>query len=336
MTERIRMAAAAIIVLFAAIQAPPAAAEPAAPPRAEVPIRQVVLSDGMRRYAVPVGVGGTVIEAGLDSGSTGLRLIGPTVPGVRASGRRTSYSYASGTRLDGVMADAELAIGGVMGEAPVQLVTGTGCVAEKPHCPASFIPFGRFGVQGDGLPGEGFKAILGIDMASAEVPNPLPKLGVRRWIIELPRPGDTEPGRLILDPTDQELAGFVLLHLAAQPGPGGGPHDAIETCLVDRQTRESICGAGILDTGAPGIRVVTARPKRPWPNGTPGAIAFYDHGQARTSLDFTVGLRAEASRLTTEAHDVRIPRLFLGLTPYFGYAVLYDPGAGVIGLKPRG
>lgn len=34
-------------------------------------------------------------------------------------------------------------------------------------------------------------------------------LGVVRWIIELPEPGSTSPGRLILDPTDDEVAGFT-------------------------------------------------------------------------------------------------------------------------------
>jgi hypothetical protein len=227
-------------------------------------------------------------------------------------------------------------MGAVAGVVPVQLVTATGCSSEKPDCPAKRIPFSQFGVQGDGLPGEGFKAIFGVSMAEAEVPNPLTKLGVRRWIIELPRPGDAAPGRLILDPTDQEMEGFQLFHLAPAAGPRSGPHDVLEACLVNRQTNRTICGEAILDTGAPGIRVVTLERTSAWPDGTPGSIAFAENGKVRTALDFTVGLRSEASHFTTEAHDgVRSPRVFLGLTPYFAYSVLYDPAAGVIGLKPR-
>ena len=321
--------------LMAAVR-PSVAAEPPPAPRAEVPIREVALSDGTRRYAVPIAIGGTSIDAGLDSGSTGLRMVAPAPPsGLRAGTHRTSYSYGSGTRLDGVRADADLSIGGIGGTSPVQLVTGTGCVSEKPDCPARRIPFSQYGVQGDGLPGEGFKAILGISMGEAEVPNPLERLGVRRWIIELPRPGDTAPGWLVLDPTDQEVEGFMLLHLGAPIEAKGGLHDALEGCLVNRQTRRSICGQAVLDTGAPGIRLVTAEREQPWPNGAPGSIAFADAGKVRTAMDFTVGLRSQASHFMTEARDVRTPRLFLGLAPYFAYAVLYDPAAGVIGLRPR-
>lgn len=330
------LAAALSIALLAPAHASLAAAPPEAP-RAEVPIREVILSDGARRYAVKIGVGGTVMDAGLDSGSTGLRLLAPPpATGVRPEARRTSYGYGSGTKLDGVVADADVSIGTVAGVARVQLATGTSCTEAKPDCPAKRIPFSQFGVQGDGLPGEGFRAILGINMADAEISNPLTQLGVRRWIIELPRPGDAAPGRLVLDPTDQELDGYVLFHVSPQENARSALHDALDGCLVNRQTKRSICGQAIMDTGAPGIRVVTVGHESVWPNGTPGSIAFAENGKIRTAIDFTVGLRSEASHFMTETHDgVRVPRLFLGLTPYFGYSVFYDPAAGVIGLRPR-
>jgi len=332
MRAAVRMGMAAAFALFCTI--PPVAAEPAAQPRTEVPIRRVTLSTGAWRYVVQIALAGTVMDAGLDSGSTGLRVIGP-LPGVRMDGRRTSYGYNVGTRLDGVMAEAPVSIGEVTGAAPIQAVTGVGCTEEKPHCPAIQVPFSQYGIQGDGLAGEGFKAILGLDMAPADVPNPLLKLGVRRWIIELPRPGDAGPGRLILNPTDQELDGFIRFHLTPKPNPRSPLHDAIPACLLNQQTKATICGQGVLDTGAPGIRVVTERLQAVWPDGTKGLMAFYDGDKPRTSLAFTVGLHSEASRMTTEARDVRMARLFLGVTPYFAYDVLYDADSGEVGLKPR-
>jgi hypothetical protein len=48
--------------------------------RVEVPIREVVLSDGVRRYGVPVKIGSQDALAGLDTGASGLRLM-PDAPG---------------------------------------------------------------------------------------------------------------------------------------------------------------------------------------------------------------------------------------------------------------
>lgn len=69
------MGNARIVALLLTLVASGAHAEPAAAQRAEVTVREVVLSDGMRRYAVPIRVGATDILAGLDSGSTGLRIL---------------------------------------------------------------------------------------------------------------------------------------------------------------------------------------------------------------------------------------------------------------------
>jgi hypothetical protein len=41
--------------------------------------------------------------------------------------------------------------------------------------------------------------------------NPLRAMGVRRWIIVLPRPG--EGGYLIINPDPSELAGFTTTHM---------------------------------------------------------------------------------------------------------------------------
>src|SRR5207344_1514729 len=102
-----------------------------------------------------------------------------------------------------------------------------------------------YGIASDGLPDEGFKAILGTDMAPAAVGNPLIAMGVRRWIVELPRPGEPGPGRLILNPDATDLAGFVMLPLAASYAQiqGGGVHDALPGCLAHAASRTRVCGA---------------------------------------------------------------------------------------------
>ena len=51
--------------------------------------------------------------------------------------------------------------------------------------------------------------------------NPLDFIGDRRWIVVLPRPGDADPGKLIINPDKREMAGFKHFPVALQPGAAG-------------------------------------------------------------------------------------------------------------------
>jgi hypothetical protein len=329
----------ATALLLAALSHPAAAADPA--PRGEVAIKAVVLSDHAPRYTLPIKVGGTVIEAGLDTGSTGLRIL----PGVladadaKASSRGETYAYGSGAKYDGVGGEGVLAIGGLEKTASLQLIQRVGCVERIPNCPASRVPQGRYGIQGDGLPGEGFKAILGTNLSQANIDNPLVALGVRRWIVELPRPGEDKPGRLILNPTDDEVRGYVMLPMImADRAPRGGLHDAVPGCLTNTASKAKACGPLSLDSGAPGIQVANGGlGGQPWPPGTPATISFYDaagHPQAAEAL--TIGLRQHASHLSFNSQPrFEGPAIYTGIAAYLGFSVLYDAEHGRIGLKPR-
>jgi hypothetical protein len=315
-----------------------AAAQPA---RSEAPIVQSTLSNGAHRYAVPVQVGGTPMLASLDTGSTGLRILpGALRPGdAAASDDPETYGYASGSRYEGVASEAVLIIGGAKGRAFVHLIRTIGCFAYLPHCPASRTTLDRYGIAGDGLPGEGFKAILGIDMAPGKVGNPLRALGARRWIVELPRPGEGD-GRLILNPTDAEIAGFVTVPLAAPYAhePGGGLHDAVPGCLANATTHARACGVVLMDTGAPGLAVANARADTgPWPDGSTAHLELFDTtGGLAVRAAFTTGQRDLGTRMAwRRERRVAGVVIYAGTAPYFAYSVLYDPRRQTIGLKPR-
>ena len=332
-----RLALAFAIAAFA----PLAHAEPAVPIRTEVPVKEVVLSDGTRRYAVPIKVGATGILAGLDTGSTGLRVLPNVLQAgeTRPTSQGDSYSYQSGARLDGQVADASVTVGELSGEATVQAVQRVGCTDTKPNCPAGRIPLAQYGIQGNGLPGEGFKAILGVNMAKADVASLFSAIGAQRWIVELPRPGEGKPGRIVLNPTDEEAQGFISLPIMDQYAAlRGGAHDAVEGCLVNDATRARLCGAVILDTGAPGIEVIGADiPRSPWPNDTPATLTFADaSGHVKAGERFVIGRREHASHLIFQQRDrMSTPMILSGLTSYFAYAILYDPAHGTVGFKPR-
>ena len=330
------------IVIFALAVVKPVYAQSASSSlRAEVPIREVVLSDGTRRYGVPIRVGGTAIEAGLDTGSSGLRIL----PGVlkdadaEATSRHDSYSYGAGAKLEGEIGRAVVGVGQLSGATTVQLIRRVGCSAAHQSCAAGSIPLSQYGIQGNGLPGEGFKAILGVNMGDAPAASLFKGIGARRWIIELPRPGEPGPGRIVLNPTDAEASGYVALPvLDAFAFERGGLHDAVRGCLMRASDQQKFCGAALLDSGAPGLEVVQSSiASTPWPNETPVVLLFADAGdRVRIAESVMIGRRSHASRLIfTRKPGTAATQLYFGLTPYFAFSVLYDPGHGTVGFKPR-
>jgi hypothetical protein len=330
--------ALATLGILALAAAPQARAQPV---RSEAEIHQSVLSNGARRYAVAVQVGGTSLLAALDTGSTGLRILpGVLAPrDVTATPEAETYGYASGSRYEGVVGEAALAIGGAKGRGPVHLIRSIGCFVYLPHCPASRTTLDKYGIASDGLPDEGFKAILGIDMAPGRVGNPLRFLGAQRWIVDLPRPGEG-PGRLILNPTPEETRGYIMVPLAAPYAHerGGGLHDAVPGCLSNPAARARACGVVLMDTGAPGLAVANASlGAEPWPDGATAALELFDtSGGLAVREALTLGLRDQGTRLTYR-RETRVfgVVIYAGIAPYFAYSVLYDPRRQMIGLKPR-
>ncbi len=304
----------------------------AAVARVEVPITEVVLSDGTRRYSVPLTVAGRQVTAGLDTGSVGLRLLPDAAAGTTPTGTPETYSYGVGTQLTGVVARAPVAIGDLAGDIRVQAVRSIGCTAARPDCPARHIPPARFGIQGDGLAGEGFRAILGTAMVHAALPNPLVALGAHRWMVELPRPGAAEPGRLILNPGEDETAGFVVIPLA--DASERRTNDAVAACLAHDDSSAAVCAPTLIDSGAPGIEVVNR--KGEWAGGTKSRLSFGPPSAPVAAIGFPIDSRAAGSHLTFVRDDrVSGPRIRSGLVTYFADDVLYDVDHATIALRPR-
>lgn len=297
--------------------------------RVELPVREVVLSDGTRRYAVPLTVDGRPVEAGLDTGSTGLRVMARGLPAAQGRGERVHYGYGSGTVLDGTTEQATIGFGTLTGDVRIERVDGLSCSAKRPQCPVlrNGAP-ATFGIQGNGLPGQGFVAILGVNLRAAPVGNPFEALGARRWIVELPRPGDGAPGRIVLNPSDAEIAGYTRYRLLADD-------NSLAGCVTGPAPLGRVCGPATLDTGAPGLRITGARLPGPVPNGTPLTLTLGD-AKAQAMMQVETGRRDQASSFELDRRpDAGGPRLFFGSAPYFRWSVLYDADAHTIGLKPR-
>jgi hypothetical protein len=329
---------ARLIAALALAVAPSAMAQ--TPIRSEVPIRQSVLSNGALRYSVQIRVGSRDLEAVLDTGSGGLRIL-PGVLGpddAQASAAPEVYGYASGSRYEGVVGKATLTLGALTGPAPIHLIRAIGCFAALPRCPASRVPLALYGIASDGLPKEGFRVILGTDLTLGQVGNPLAALGVRRWIVALPRPGETAPGRLILNPAQAEIDGFTIIPLSASYAQqrGGALHDAIPGCLTNEATRARACGAVLLDTGSPSLRVANARLPA-WADGAPATLMLFGPaGAAAIRAGLLLGDAGHATRLAfREDPHTQGVAIYAGVAPYLAYEVLYDMRRQQIGLRPR-
>lgn len=312
-----------VIGLLALCCAAPAVA------RTELPVREVVLSDGARRYATTLRIDGRDVVVGIDTGSVGLRVLaralGDTARAAR--GNDTAYSYGSGAAFQGPAIRVGVSAGTVGGQIAIMRIDRIGCAERRPDCPVGKVDPAHYGIQGDGLPDQGFAAILGIRLTKGDpVPNPFTALGVKRWIVELPRSGEAA-GRIVLDPDDADLAAYARIRVdAAGMTPG---------CLVGPPALGLICGDTYFDTGAPGLRIFAARPPAPWPNGTAASLVVGE-GRTTQSAAVTIGRREQATGMFVEARpNAQRTQLSLGLAPYFIWSVLYDAGRGEIGLKPR-
>ena len=63
------------------------------------------------RFSIPIVIGGTVINAMLDTGSSGLRIIKGAVPDSAfacVAAMTSTYSYHNGLELDGFVARANV------------------------------------------------------------------------------------------------------------------------------------------------------------------------------------------------------------------------------------
>lgn len=339
------VAALAALWLFAGLAAP-AAAEGT---RVVVPIRRTVLPDGVVRYSVPVSVGGGApIDALLDTGSFGLRILASALSPdqYRATDTERRFPYGSGALLSGPIATATVRVGDAETAAPIgfQLVRSVGCTERMPNCPAGSVSAERYGIGGDGLADQGFKAILGTSLlrAPAEVAanSPLPDLVDSSYLVILPRAGDDAPGELILNPAPEEAAGFALFRLEPQADAGGGAapgwKDArLPGCATQDRGRPK-CAPTLLDTGAPGLAILTSDAKQRAAIGPGHAMAVeFDRDGAHAAASFTTDGGAASGVTTGPPRGDFGPRIIAGTAIVEAFALLYDVRAGTVGLKPR-
>ncbi len=316
--------------------------------RTDVPIGQIVLPDGNTRYFVPITIGGGApIDAELDTGSFGVRVLKAAVTSgqFEATTIHRVYAFGGGAKFEGVLARATIGVGSVETDQPLlfHLIESVGCVERQPNCPAAKVDARDYRIAGDGYPRMGFNAILGLSMRRAATDdsayNPLTAMGNASWIVILPKPGSGEPGHLIIDPDDQDRAGFTLLKLKPESDESshlsGWADAALSGCLVEGGGKR-VCGKTLLDSGAPGVSIGSTDVDKPspWGTGRSGTVEI-SGADAPIAVPFTSGGDWSHRVVFHPARGQGGTQISAGSLPFFYFAVLYDAKAGTMGFKGR-
>ncbi len=296
----------------------------------DVPIIQTVTRNGARRYAVWLRVGDRTVQALLDTGSTGLRVLPTVVPGA-VTGLPVEPVFGGKLYMKGLALKQEVEIGGRQGSVPIEVIDQIDCVEDQSGCLGEATS-DTFLIGGDG-PTEGYSAILGIGFSSRshDLPNPLEVLGAKSWTVELPRPYDEAPGHLLLDPTRENANGFTML-------PGEKRSDFLG-CLRGPEPDMERCGTVLLDTGAP-ILIVAGEDRKNttvWTDGAKLSLVLKALSQTIT-MDYRIGSELSPRAVVVTPPPIRgipDPLILAGFFPFLTHTILYDAIKHEVGLKAR-
>jgi len=302
-----------------------------------LPIHQQTMPDGEIRYSTPISIAhGPAIEAMIDTGSVGLRVLAVADPGAMSDAVSTDppterhYSYGSGVSLSGVNVQDDVTVGRT-GHIAFQLVKEVGCLPRYPQCPASRLDAADYRIGGEGAPRAGYMAILGIGALhsnSAGLENPLRALGYSDWTVELPRPGDVEPGRLTLYASPATLAGITPLTSDA--------FGRVQGCLTRSGDAQPVCALMAFDTGWPGVLIHSSDIDAPssWPVGTTATLGFAN--TALPKIEFVSGPPGAVTYVGWRPPEGRSHEVIAsGTLVYLYYVLLYDSSGRVVGAGPR-
>jgi hypothetical protein len=280
---------------------------------------------------VDVAIGAKTLNVLVDTGSYGLRLVASQVPpdAVRRTGPAPQFSFATGVKVSGDLAQASVQIGGqqTAGPMPIELVTDTSCDPGRPDCPAAN---GKkpimFGGQYDGIMGVSMRPVEGLVNPLWRLPDGLGHAFAVHY--------DPAGASTIL--LGEPEAGYNLVHLdkgtptnvpdAPPPWIPSMPVCFTEAALPGGQT----CGATAFDTGTTTIQIVApAAHNSDVPAGTAIEMSV---GQGAFSHTYTTGLGARAEIIASSPSR---SQSIAGLPSYAAADVRYDLVAGTIGFRPR-
>lgn len=295
--------------------------------RIEVP----VYSDGVPFLDLTVG-SSAPLSMFIDTGAGGIRIHPGNIGqgDVKHTGQRNKIMYGDGnTGIEGEIVLGKVRIGDFVlpGKTPIQAIDKHVCKeGHERACERQGSKHGGAGTIGIGT-------FHSTDLRKkikkeASIFNPLIQQGPFSYILSIPRT-DSEAGKLIVNPTQQEKSRFVRIRLT----PGGGQR--IPICI------NRYCFEGILDTGTVGNNIPIASQNdvrqldlpTNGDNIADGTAIPIVLGNGRNALAFQAVAGKKAARYNLKGKDNG--RGLLGIDIFRYIDVLYDFDAGVIGVAPK-
>ncbi len=298
---------------------------------------------------IQIGDNDSTVQVLFDTGSWGLRILKGAVSQSYYQTTNTWINYSYGTEpkilgISGFVAKAFMTIGNLRTSVPIAFMA-IDSTQYDPGGPwtstddSARISSGHF---------KHIAGILGVGMryksSGQSVASPLAQLpGNAKYIVQLPYYGGTS-GSLIINPTPEDLQGFILFHLL--PGSDnlpGGLNSWDDTILSGCFIINGIYywAGTLLDTGNPEMEI-----QSPFFNGNTSASPAdkIEFGLANQLYD-SLNLRIQTAFIVTNPDTAGINRIallnystamnFPAIMPFFKYDVLYDQTDGIIGLRSK-
>jgi len=306
--------------------------------RFEISINKVIVANGAAFYTVPVSIGGSApIEAILDTGSSGLYVLATALKTTKVSEfGKFHRGYNSGEIFEGDRALADVSFGGskVPHSLEIGKVNDVKCSPVKPNCFAAHLTRDNYGIGGSGVPGKGFKAILGIGFEFGTGPNPFADSGFPNWIVSLSE--RAKGSSIVVNPDKEELVGF-----SSFPFVGGTPNgkssyrSEIKGCISEARSKFNTCGAFVLDSGT-GLAVIRMKNPPQFKSNPPAKFDLQiGEGSGHLDLSFEQKYTAPWTVAFLPEDKLQFSLIVAGIIPYLKFNVLYDKLGTGIGLKPK-
>jgi hypothetical protein len=239
--------------------------------RVAVPISAHRSSFGYMYMTVPVTIGSTTIEAILDTGSPGLRVLPGALQAYDYTQRETpsEITYSSGERVVGRVATGVVKVGAASTGVGIDftLADEVVCDVSKPTCGAQGADAQTYGFLQERSDGAtGYKAILGVSLrgpighpfGSDGVFSPLAQMGRSSFVVQITHERGVGTGWLIINPDARDDGGWVRFDLKRQSaalalGVSTWYDQSLYGCLIDQSNQRQQCSPLMLDTGSPSM-----------------------------------------------------------------------------------
>ena len=341
MRTKLPFAILAIILILSSCYALAARAE-VNDERTEIPINLVTIR-GVQRYWINLTINQSkALPVAIDSGSGGLVVL-KSWPNL-SSGTPTSPEYTSVygdgksgfvLRLKNTTATLQLGSNAKTRSVDIGLVENAACQTANSTCETARTKSRNYLFLGDGVPGAGFQAIMGIGPDGEHTPNPLFSFA-ETWIIELPSEKSKVPGRLILNPNTADLEGFKIFEFVDANRVGKPVMMAgLPGCLFAQSKPIKVCGTMHFDTGAARYEVYSNDKSTFGLLANAGSYRL-EIGEAENKM--TWEFKAAKSEFEYNDHFKAqnvLEGIFIHAKSYQIFSAYYDLKHNRMGLKPR-